>query len=304
MRKKLLPLFVLSALVTLSAQQPVPATEVYLAPFPAQAGGVLDYVNISNNPGYDNQPSFLPDSSAVLFSSNRDGKQMDIYRYDIASKQLKQVTTTPEDEFSPTVTPDGRTFSAVRVEADKTQRLWRFNLDGSNPRVVLENVKPVGYHVWIDETRLALFILGSGAPATLQIADTKTGVATVAVTGIGRSLLMRPKTGTISYVSTAEKPPVIKELDPKTGTSTTLVAPLEGSQDVAWTPDGRMLMAAGKTFFEWRPGATSWTEIANTGLDAFYVGAPNVSQVGPPNNVTRLKVSPDGKWLAFVSDRR
>ena len=46
--------------------------------------GTGPWINISNSPGYDNQPSFLPDSSAVLFSSNRDGKQTDIYRYDIA----------------------------------------------------------------------------------------------------------------------------------------------------------------------------------------------------------------------------
>ena len=293
------------------AQQAPPASDVYLAALPPMADGVLNIVNISNSPGYDNQPSFLPDSSAVLFSSNRDGKQTDIYRYDIATKQLKQVTTTPEAEYSPIVTPDRKTFSAVRVEADNTQRLWRFDLDGSNPRVILENVKPVGYHAWIDETRLALFILGAGggAPATLQLADTKTGTATVAVTGIGRTLLVRPKTGTISYLATGETPRVLKELDLKTGTSTTLTAPLEGSQDVAWTPDGRMLMARGKNFFEWRPGAASWTEFANTGLDAFYVGSAATGAAaatvrGAGDNVTRLMVSPDGKWLAFVADQR
>jgi dipeptidyl aminopeptidase/acylaminoacyl peptidase len=299
---KYIPLLLVA--LAFSAPQQPPATEVYLAPLPPQ-NGTLQWINISNSPGYDNQPSFLPDSSAILFSSNRDGKQTDIYRYDIASKKLTQVTNTPEAEYSPTVTPDRKSFSAVRVEADNAQRLWRFDWDGSNPRVILENVKPVGYHAWIDDTHLALFILGSGnnAPATLQLADTKTGTATVAVTGIGRSLLMRPKTGTISYLATTETPRVFKELDPKTGESRTLIAPLEGSQDAAWLPDGRLLMAKDATFFEWQPGTTAWTQVAV---------AWGIHRIDPPDmplkpgtnlrNITRLAVSPDGRWLAFVAE--
>ena len=34
----------------------------------------------------------------MLFSSNRDGKQNDIYRYDIATKTVTQLTHTPENE--------------------------------------------------------------------------------------------------------------------------------------------------------------------------------------------------------------
>src|SRR3990172_9800581 len=190
----------LAAATVLAPQQAPPATDVYLKAIVAPEDDT--WINISNSPGYDNQPSFLPDSSGVLFSSNRDGKQTDIYRYDITARKLTQITRNPEAEYSPIVTPDGKTFSVVRVEADLTQRLWRFNLDGSNPRLVLENVKPVGYHAWIDATHVALFVLGaSGAPATLQIADTTTGTAETIESGIGRSVLARPRVGTATYIS-------------------------------------------------------------------------------------------------------
>jgi WD40 repeat protein len=283
---------VIAAAPQQAAQQPaVPATEVFLAPLTGGANGIGAASNISNNPGYDNQPSFLPDSSGLLFSSNRDGKQMDIYRYDIATKKVSQLTNTPEGEYSPTVTPDKKTFSVIRTEADSTQRLWRFNLDGSNPRLVLEKVKPVGYHAWIDGTHLALFILGAGggAPATLQLADTKTGLATVAATGIGRSVLIRPKKGTVSYLATSETPRVLREFNSKTGASAPLIAPVEGSQDCAWLPDGRLLMARGTTISVWAPGSTMWSKFAD-------VGTPSVS------NITRMAVSPNGKWLAFVAE--
>ena len=139
-------------------------------------------INISNSPGYDNQPAFTPDGQSVLFTSVRGGRKpdpansaatgSDIYRYEIATERLSQVTNTPEAEYSPTVTPDGGHISVIRVEADGTQRLWRFALDGTQPELVLRDIKPVGYHAWGSASALVLFVLGQqGQPATLQVAD-------------------------------------------------------------------------------------------------------------------------------------
>ena len=283
------------------AQQP-PATEIYLSPLSTTAGQpvVGAWVNISNNPGYDNQPGFLPDSTGLLFSSNHDGKQTDIYRYDIGRAVVRQVTHTGESEYSPTVAPDRRTFSVIQVEPDNTQRLWRFDLDGTHPRLVLEAIKPVGYHAWIDQTHLALFILGAnGAPATLQIADTTTGTADVVETNISRSILIRPGRGTVSFVAPGQAPRMVMEYDSKTRAITTLVPAVDGSQDCAWLPDGRLLMARGTTISIWAPGAAGWTPIATLNeTSGARASSPKIDQI------TRLAVSPDGKWLAFVAEPR
>ena len=146
-------------LVSLGAQAP-PATEVYLAPLTVTASAVTvgAPANISNNPGYDNQPSFLPDGSAVLFASNRDGKQNDIYRWTIASKTLTQLTKTDENEYSPLVAPDGGSFITVH---GTEQSLFRYDLAGANPRMAFQYGKElIGYHVWIDATHVATFVLG------------------------------------------------------------------------------------------------------------------------------------------------
>jgi len=275
-----------AAAVTALAQAP-PATDIYLAPL-TKSGATVSVgrpINITNNPGYDNQPQFLADSSGVLFSSNRDGAQTDIYRYEIALKRVVQVTKTPDNEYSPTLTPDGRTFTTIRGAA---QRLWRFTLDGADAGLAWTHQGLIGYHVWVSPTQIATFILGAQRqPATLQLLDMRTGGSDVIERGIGRSLLIRPGRGTVSFVVKPQGAPwEIKELNPVTRAITPLTPTLEGSEDLAWTPDGAIVMGQKAKLFLWREGGT-WTEIADLGRQGV-------------DNITRLTVSPDGKWIAIV----
>lgn len=284
------------------AQAQSPDTEVFLARVTADAGklSVGRAENISNSPGSDNQPSFSRDGASVFFTSARGGAlqgtndaQMDIYRYDIASKRTAQVTRTPESEYSATVTPDGGHISVIRVEADKTQRLWKFTLAGADPSLVLTDIKPVGYHAWLDDHTLALFVLGR--PASLQVADTRTGKAIVAATDIGRSLQRVPGGG-VSFVQRSGEGPqrtlTISEVTLRHGkpviATLTGVAPGATDEYVAWLPDGTLVMAGGGTLHAWRRGDKEWrpvTELAALGV----------------RNVSRLAVSPRGDWLALVA---
>ena len=256
----------LSCVALTRAQQAPPATEVYLVSLSLNGDRLVvggDGMNISNNPGYDNQPSFLPDGSAVLFSSQRDGKQMDIYRYTIATKSLTQLTHTTEGEYSPIVMPDGKTFSVIRTEADGTQRLWKFDLDGTNPRLVLENIKPVGYHAWINATHLGLFVLGQ--PATLQIADATTGTAEIVDSRIGRSLQRNPNSSRLTYVVKPQTGHwIIKEFDLKTREIMTLTETVDNNQaeDFVWHPSGVLLMASGPKLMSWKAGQP-WTQVSD-----------------------------------------
>lgn len=284
---------VLSAWCTaLSAQAP-PATEIFLAPLTSNGGKVTvgRPINITNNPGYDNQPQFLADSSGLLFSSQRDGVQTDIYRYDIVSKRLVQVTNTTDNEYSPTLTPDGQTFSTVR---GAQQKLWRFTMDGTDAGLAWAHMGLIGYHVWISPTQMATFVLGANRePNTLQLLDLRTGGSEVIEKSIGRSLLMRPGHRTVSFVHKPQGGPwVIRELNPKTREITTLTPTVEGSEDLSWTPDGAIVMGQKGKLMLWRPSTsaaqTGWIEIAD------------LTKQGV-ENITRLTVSPDGRWIAIVS---
>ena len=302
-------LMLVAALLGQAAPQP-PDTEVFLASLSVRGGKVEigTPINISKNPGYDNQPSFTPDGAAVLFTSVRGGRKpdpansaatgSDIYRYDIARQRIRQVTNTPEAEYSPTVTPDGRHISVIRVEAQGTQRLWRFATDGKHPELVLPDIKPVGYHAWANPSLLALFVLGEkGQPATLQVADARTGHAQVAATGIGRSIQRIPGGG-ISFVlrtaSAEGQPPVltISELDPGTRETRPLVRAPAGvtEADTAWTPDGLLLVPFEGRLFGWRRGEAEMSPVAE------------LAPLGV-RTVTRLAISPKGDRIALVAQK-
>ena len=184
----------------LGSQAPPPGTDIFLASL-ASHGGRLELGaarNLTARPGYDNQPCFSPNGRVLYYTSIRDDGQADTYRLDLRSVRATRFTETPESEYSPAVMPGGRELAVVRVERDSTQRLWAFPLrdggrgenSGNQPRLLLERVKPVGYQAWADDHTVLLYVLGS--PATLQLADTRTGQARVLASDIGRSLHQVP----------------------------------------------------------------------------------------------------------------
>ncbi len=138
----------------------VPDTDIFLlsvknldaAPDPANLR------NLTARPGYDNQPAFVPGEQALLFSSVRDGKQADIFKYQFGQEVLQQLTDTDESEYSPTPFGTAGRFSVVRVEQDGSQRVWSFNAAGRDPRLLLPQWSNVGYHDWIDDRRVLAFL--------------------------------------------------------------------------------------------------------------------------------------------------
>ncbi|GAB3023412.1 TolB family protein [Spirosoma pulveris] len=245
-------------------------------------------VNITQRKGYDNQPSFTPDGKGILYTSMREDGQTDIYRYDLQQKSTTPLTRTTESEYSPIVTPDKGYFSVIRVEKDKTQRLWKFPIAGTGePTLVLPTVKPVGYHCWLTPDRLALFILGT--PNSLQLAQVSTGDTLRVEGNIGRCILKIPGKNAISFVH--KRTPTdwdIEQLDLQTRQITTLGRTLPGSEDYAWTPDGALLMCQGAILYQLKPEtAQSWTQLADFSTEGI-------------RQLTRMAIDIDGKKLALV----
>ncbi len=269
-----------------------PASDIFIIDVRRQDGELTlgQPKKITEVAGYNNQPFFMPNGQAILYTSIRN-KQADIYRYDIKTGTTTQVTDTPESEYSPTLMPDGKNFSVVRVEADgKTQRLWKFPLAGGAPSLILENVQPVGYHHWIDDHTLALFILGgTGKPNFLEIYDLRSGKSEFVTENPGRIIRRIPNREDFSYVhKIANDNWEIKQFNLRTHTSSSLIATLPGIEDYAWLPDGKLLTGKDSKIFAVVPlSGAKWQELANFSIAGV-------------TRITRIAVSPKGNRIAIV----
>jgi hypothetical protein len=286
-------LFLACVLVALGpgmARSQVPsATDIFLVRFAdLDKSGAVPVKQLTKRAGYDNQPCFTPDSRHVLYSAIMSDLQADVFRIDVESGQEVRLTKTPQSEFSPTPLPDGSGFSAVRVESDSTQRLWRFPNQGK-PTPILETVRGVGYHAWADSDRLILFLLHD--PYLLVLADAKTGDTTTVAENIGRSMATIPGRAEMSFVQVEGTKKWVASFDPATKKIERIALAPEGSEDFAWTPGGRLLMAQGLILSEWNADQKQWETLAVLG-----------NQV--PGKISRLAVSPDGKWLVLVADEK
>ncbi len=267
----------------LAAQAP-PGSDIFVMPLTPGGSGlrVGPAVNITARAGYDNQPFFAPDGKSIYFTSQRGG-QTDIYRYDLAGGTTTQITRTPENEYSPTIMPDGKHFSVIR---DSLQFLWSFTLDGTPAATpLLDSVRPIGYHTWLNADTVFVFVLGT--PATLRRAELAHGTAAVVASDIGRALLKVPGRRAISYAQRDSTGFWVRVIDPVTGQGESLVRLPEGNEFFAWTSDGALLSASGNRLLRWRRGEKDWSEVAR-------FAEPGLQQI------SRLALSPSGDRLALV----
>jgi hypothetical protein len=273
----------------------VPDTDIWVADLAISADSIriTRARNATCRPGYDNQPCFLPDGRGFLYAAADSAGGTDVYLFEFADGRVVRVTRTPESEYSPTpLSAPATGFCAVRVEADSTQRLWRFDDDGSNPRPVMAAVDSVGYFAWIDDARVAVFVLGNesrGEPHTLRVADVLTQRETVIARDIGRAIARVPGTRDLSYIARrADGNWGFFLLEQGRAEPRPLIGAVGEGQDAAWVDD-TLLMARGAVVFAANPlRSDAWRQVAD--LSAAGIAA-----------ITRIAVSPTRDRIALVA---
>ena len=240
-------------------------------------------INISRNPGYDNQPSFW-DNDYLLYTRTRAG-QTDIVRYHLNSKKTEWLSDTPQgSEYSPLRIPESDAFSAIRLDTTGLQRLYRYDNKGLSS-LIHPNLK-IGYHRWISATSLLCTVLVEDHMNLMLVLPDKS--STLIAEKVGRSLHRIPNTKQFSFIQQKEGKSVLSSFDPTTQLIQNLLTLPEGVQDVAWLASGTLIFGKGNTLFQWDPTTT-----AEVGIWKKLEGI---------NNISRLALSPNGKLLALVGE--
>ena len=245
-----------------------------------------NFKNISNNEGYDNQPSFK-NNNTILFAKTRNG-QTDIVKYNIETEESTWISRTEGSEYSPLKTPIESTVSAIRLDKDGKQLLYRYNINNGSSEVLLKNLV-VGYHTWYNKKTIISSVL-DGGKLSLISSNIRTNKHDTILKKIGRSLHKIPNRKLVSYISKVNENWEIRSYNPKTKANQLITNTLENVEDMCWTPNGTILMGKDYILYKLSPNRDSeWIKLGS--LEKYGI-----------KNISRLITSPDGSKLAIVGE--
>ena len=266
-----------------------PATEVYLLDIKNNATSFsIDPnskpVNISNNEGYDNQPSFIEKLNAVAFVSSRNKKSTDVFLYDLATAKTQQFTNNKEAEYSPKTTPDGKFISVVK---DTDQNLTRISLDGLVTEKLYTSKDSIGYYCWLNQSEIAAFTL-SKPKVTLKLIHIKNKTEKQLTDSIGRSLF-KFRDG-ILFCQKLKNGSWVSFID-KQGAITQLIELPKTTEDFYLTNEGWLFSSNESRLIYCSVNSENkeWQELAN-------LASMGISKI------FRLSVNQDKNKLVFVSE--
>lgn len=282
------------AQATTKVPQPsFPETEIYLFDLDYTDGiySLAEMKNISNNKGYDNQPYFTDSDQTILFTSARDGKQTDIFEYDISSAQTTQMTDTPHSEFSPMSFDSNRSITYVNEGDMPDQSVWKLDRETQQNSWLINTKEPVGYYA--ADASSGNVVIWSRYGWNVQYLNTKRNEVRF-ITDNAQPITPQkiPHSRKFSFVHRQGNNQVwIKSFDPRSH-SITPIAPIYGdNQNYAWTREGHLLTFENNQLFTWNTKSADKRWIAGQNLSDNFKG-----------KLSRLTVSHDGKRIAVVEN--
>jgi hypothetical protein len=272
-----------------ASAQGLPATDLWLARI---VDGVPEQASkISQGVGYNNQPHFSADGTVIYYTREMpadDGAtQTDIAAYDLRTAATTMVNHTPESEYSPTPIPGRNALSVIQMDLDQKQYLYAIDISSGDMEVLLPDVEPVGYHAWVNDHEVAMFILGDSF--TLQTARLGTQGTNVIADNIGRSLRRHPQTGEILFVDKNSEPWQIAAFNPKTSVTRRVMPLFPANEDFTIDDKGMYWTGNGSSLYRRTPDDARWelmADYSNTGV----------------GRITRLAVNPQCSQIALVGD--
>jgi dipeptidyl aminopeptidase/acylaminoacyl peptidase len=267
----------------------LPDTDIFLSDIKNDHGkfSFSTPVNITARVGYDNQPSFTPDGKSLLFVSVKDTTQSDVYKYDLNTKKVTQITRTGVSEYSPSYSRDKKNISVVRVDKDTGQRFYNLPIADPNNAHVVKGTDSIGYYCQLNDTLLAMFILGKAN--TLQVLNIRTTERKLIASDIGRCLKLDADQRNLLFViKQNENEWSIFKMNILTFAITKIISTLKGNEDFAVMPNGSLLMGSEGKLYQYQPNnSNDWKMIADlsSSLKSFY----------------RISINAKGDKIAFVA---
>ncbi|NQX77833.1 hypothetical protein [Gilvibacter sp.] len=241
--------------------------------------------NLSNDPGYDNQPSFGTDN-LLLYAGNNNG-QTDIFQMHsrMGSKMLAGGSLAG-GEYSPQLMPDESGIAAVRLDTTGLQRLYRYERSGKSTVLIPDLM--VAYFTFYDANQIVGCYIED---ETLNLFVHKLDEAKTytLLKDVGRSFHRVPGQNSVSYTATNEQGQQDVYLLDMDSLESFFVTQLPiGVNDYAWLNDSQLIVGSNSSLFVYDTfDKKDWEKFAD--LDANVIA-----------DISRIAVSPSGTRIALV----
>ncbi len=190
-------------------------------------------------------PTFTPDSSSLLFASNRNGA-FDLYLLQFSEKQLSQLTQNVGNVISPDYSPDGRTIVFANRVGNEPTAIWMVNSDGLNPRLIYTGINNIVSVAWSPDGERIAYAMSAGTPQEYEIyimdANGKNHVhISQGLRGIGGSIDWSPDSKYLLVYAGRFEDKDIFRIDAANGDFAQLTSG-GNNAGAAYSPDGRYIV--------------------------------------------------------------
>lgn len=267
-----------------------PETEVFLMDIATSENGISveNIKNVSNSVGYDNQPSFY-DNNTLMYAGTRNGAT-DITAIQIQSLDKYWMNPPTEGgEYSPLRIPNSKQLSAVRLDPDGLQRLYKYPTPDKPSELLIEDLQ-VAYYAYANKHTFLASVL-SDERLDLVFVDLQKKTIDTLLQGSGRSIHKIPGKETMSYTAANEEGNLdIYQLDLEDRQSYFVCQLPIGIQDHIWLDDSKLLLGSGSQLFLYDLfGNGDWKKVADLSEAKI-------------KDISRLALSPDGTKLALAAE--
>ncbi len=278
------------------------ASPLYAAGRPMTIDDLLAVTGVS-------EPAFSPDGALIVYVVSELDRATDkttssLWLVPAAGGEPRRLTTTAGVNNHPRFSPDGKTIAFVSNRGGSAQ-VWLLPLSGGEPHALTKLPIDLSGPVWSpkgDMIAVAAEVYPGLSPEETAAKD-KEKEAAKSKARIYDHLMARHwdawNEGKRSHLFVIDAGTgQARDLTPKLEVNTP-PAPFGGSSDYAWSPDGRELAftaepAGGEA---WSTNSDVWTVAVDGGLPRNLTAANKGADAQPA-------YSPDGKWIAVVSQDR
>ena len=151
--------------------------EIWMVPTKKGKGpNADDAIQLTDYAGLDENPLWHPDGTSLFFTSDRNGSES-IFRMNVETKEVTQITKAPYDTLQLRLTPDKKRLSYFM--AGKEGGLFAVSIDGGEPEKVFGmpgsfNYGPDSSYDWSPDGRYVAYARRVQQVTNIYVFDTKT----------------------------------------------------------------------------------------------------------------------------------